>query len=44
MNYNNKLGEFALKQFTNHLWYLNEECAVFSMVGDRVNNETKQHI
>jgi len=40
-NYNGKLGEVAIRKCINHLWYLNEECAVFSIFDDRVNNETK---
>lgn len=44
MNYHDKLGEVAIKKFLNHLWYLNEECVVFSIFDDRVDNETKQRM
>ena len=45
LNYNNnKLGEVALKKFINHLWYLNEECAVFSLFDDRVDYNTKHRM
>ena len=42
-NYNGKL-EVAIRKCINHLWYLNEECAVFSIFDDRINNETKQRM
>ncbi|KAE9528726.1 hypothetical protein AGLY_012301 [Aphis glycines] len=44
MNYHDKLGEVAIKKFLNHLWYLNEECVVFSKFDDRIDNKTKQHL
>jgi len=45
LNYNNnKLGEVALKKCKNHLWYLNEECAVFSLFDDRVDYSTKHRM
>jgi hypothetical protein len=43
-NYNGKLGEVTISKCIKYLWYLNEECAVFSIFDDRVNNETKQRM
>ncbi|XP_050521446.1 uncharacterized protein LOC126894443 [Daktulosphaira vitifoliae] len=45
LNYsNNKLGEVAIKIFINHLWYLNDESAVFSIFDDRLDINTKQRM
>lgn len=29
----------AINKFINHLWYLNEECSVFTLFDDRINIE-----
>lgn len=39
--HNRKIGEVAIKKFINHLWYLNDECAVFSLFDDRIDYNTK---
>jgi hypothetical protein len=39
--HNKKIGEVAIKQFINHLWYINDECAVFSLFDDRIDGNTK---
>ncbi|XP_050538364.1 uncharacterized protein LOC126903874 [Daktulosphaira vitifoliae] len=45
LNYsNNKLGEVAIKKFINHLGYLNDKCAVFSLFDDRLDINTKQRM
>jgi len=45
MSYNNnKLEKVAIKKFKNHLWYLNEEIAVFSLFDDRVDNNIKRRM
>lgn len=36
------IAEIALKKCLNHLWYLNEECAAFSLFDDRINVEQKR--
>jgi len=44
INYNDELGEVTIKNFLYQLWYLNEECDVFSIFDNRVDNETKQRM
>jgi len=39
--HNRKIGEVAIKKCINHLWYLNDECAVFSLFDDRIDYNTK---
>jgi len=39
--HNRKIGEVAIKKFINHLCYLNDECAVFSLFDDRIDYHTK---
>lgn len=41
-NINKKIADLALKKFCNHLWYLNEECVVFSLFDPRISNEDKR--
>jgi hypothetical protein len=31
----------AIKKLLNHSWYLSEECVVFSLFNDRIDNDTK---
>jgi len=38
---NKIIAEIALNKFLNHLWYLNEECAAFSLFDDRINVKQK---
>ena len=39
--HNKQIGEVAIKKCINHLWYLNDECAVFSLFDDRIDYNTK---
>lgn len=39
MNYNDKLEEVTIKKVINHLWYLNEEYAVFSIFDNYIENK-----
>lgn len=44
-NYKNddkKIAETALKKFINHLWYLSDECVIFSIFDNRVTIEQKR--
>lgn len=36
-----EVAEKAISKIINHLWYLNEECAAFSIFDERINNETR---
>lgn len=38
------IAEIALNKFLNHLWYLNEECAAFSLFDDRINVKQKRNM
>jgi hypothetical protein len=39
-----EVAEKALMKFINHLWYLSEECAVFSIFDERLINDTRKKI
>lgn len=36
------IADIAINKFINHLWYLNEECAVFTLYDDRIDIEKKR--
>ncbi|KAF0714990.1 Uncharacterized protein FWK35_00031556, partial [Aphis craccivora] len=36
-----EVAEKAISKIINHLWYLNEESAAFSIFDERINNETQ---
>lgn len=36
-----EVAEKAISKIINHLWYLNEESAAFSIFDERINNETR---
>jgi len=38
------VAEKAINKFINHLWYLNEECAVFSIFDERISDEGRRDI
>ena len=42
--YDEKVAETALKKFLNHLWYLSEECVVFSLFDNGLNLEEKRRM
>lgn len=42
--YNNDIAEIAMRKFTNHLWYPNEECAALPLFDDRINVEQKRRM
>lgn len=35
------MGEVLIKKLINHSWYLNEECAIFTLFDDRIDDKTK---
>lgn len=35
------MAEKAIMKFINHLWYLSEECAAFSIFDERLSIETR---
>ena len=39
-----QVAELALKKFINHLWYLGEETACFSLFDDRIENHVKKQM
>lgn len=39
-----EVAELAMKKFINHLWYLGEETACFSLFDDRINNHVKKQM
>lgn len=41
-NINKKIAEVAIKKFINHLWYLNDECILFSLFDERIKIEEKR--
>ncbi|XP_039315242.1 uncharacterized protein LOC120359881 isoform X1 [Solenopsis invicta] len=38
------VAEKAINKFINHLWYLNEECAAFSIFDERISDEERRDI
>lgn len=42
--YDQAIAEKALAKFLNHLWYLSEECVVFSIFDERVSDDTRRKI
>ena len=43
-NINMSIANIAIKKFCNHLWYLNEECVMFSIFDERILVEDKRKI
>ncbi|KAL4131631.1 hypothetical protein QTP88_008916 [Uroleucon formosanum] len=43
-SYDKQVAELAIKKFTNHLWYLGEETACFSLFDDRIENHVKKQM
>jgi len=43
-NDDKNIAEITLNKFLNHLWYLNEECAAFSLFDDRINVKQKRNM
>lgn len=41
---NPSITNIAIKKFCNHLWYLNEECVMFSLFDERISVEDKRKI
>lgn len=41
-NINKKIAEVAIRKFTNHLWYLNDECITFSLFDERIEINEKR--
>lgn len=39
-----QVAELAMKKFINHLWYLGEETACFSLFDDRIDNHVKKQM
>ncbi|KAL4090708.1 hypothetical protein QTP88_025495 [Uroleucon formosanum] len=39
-----QVAELAIKKFINHLWYLGEETACFSLFDDRIENHVKKQM
>ncbi|XP_050547295.1 uncharacterized protein LOC126908982 [Daktulosphaira vitifoliae] len=41
-NDDKEVAEKAIMKFINHLWYLSEECAAFSIFDERLSNHTRR--